>query len=254
MADPIMLRTTEKLNEFDLKFQQFSKQVNDLLSWVPEPFVDLIEPIQREHVNAEKRKSEFHHRLAKFFQEPGDATTLRAKGESWTNEVGNPIGTITGDIDMIRLRAYTEWSGPAAEAYKVVVPAQGAALSSLKGLAQQNRTSLDALANALDSFYLALDVALTLAIVGLTGAIAGAATVAGALPAIAGLLATLGAALGLITTIVMSMNTFLDIIESQQTALRQKLQDVADQWPRATHDLADASVRDGDRSGWQANG
>lgn len=254
MADQAAQRASEKFDEIDKKFQDFLSAVNNTLNWVPEPFVHLIEPIQRSTVDAEKRKSEFRQRLARWFQQPGDAESLRSKGESWATQVGDPLGAIAGKMSMINLRTYTEWTGPAAEAYKAIVPAQGAALGDLKGLAQQVRTSMDNLANALDSFYLSVEVALAVAVVGITGAIVGAATIVGALPAIAALLTTLGVVIGLITTIITSMNSFLDTIEIQQTALRQKIHDVGSTWPKSSHDIGDGGVTDGDRSEWRYNG
>ncbi|MBB5152930.1 hypothetical protein [Saccharopolyspora phatthalungensis] len=161
--------------------------------------------------------------------------------------VANPIGDVAGDVALHKLDTNVEWTGRAAEAYKAIVPAQADALTGLKDLALQIRTSLNSLANALDAFKLALYVAITVFIVGVVGAIVGAGAAIGAIVTGASV------AIGLITTAITAVNSYMDVIETEQTALTQKIHDVGGTWSRSDRDLSDGSISDGDGSDWRVN-
>ncbi|WP_210435566.1 hypothetical protein [Saccharopolyspora sp. ASAGF58] len=210
-------------------------------------------PIQRGMEVVKQKVQEFWDKIQQWVDQPGDAQELRNKSEQWASAVANPVGDIAGDVALPNLDANVEWTGRAAEAYKAIVPAQADGLTGVKDLALQIRNSLNSLANALDAFYMAMGIAVGVFVVGAIGAVAAACTVVGTPAAIAAIATAASVSIGLITTTIMSMNTFLDVIEVEQTALKQKIHDVGKTWSRSDRDLSDGSVSDGDGSDWRVN-
>ncbi|GAA4858656.1 hypothetical protein GCM10025787_49010 [Saccharopolyspora rosea] len=253
MADPLVGQVNDKLRQTEQKVQEFFNTVNDVLSWIPDGFAQLTEADQQGlNALAEKIK-EFWKGIRLIWEQPGDSTALREKSQRWADAVANPIGDIAGHIALNKLAANVEWTGRAAEAYKAMVPAQAEGLTNLKNLALQARNSLNNLANALDSFRMAMVVALGVFAVGIVSAIATACTVVGTAAAVALLATTVGACLTVITTAVMAMNSYMQTIHTEQTALAQKTHDVGTTWSRSPYDLSDGSVSDGDGTDWRPN-
>ncbi|GAA2333470.1 hypothetical protein GCM10009854_06120 [Saccharopolyspora halophila] len=250
MGDSLVSEVNDKADELTVKIDEFFAQVNEMISWVPAPFTDLIEPIEQGMRELRVKVQEFWKPINEFIDQLGDPDRLREVSDQWATAVGDKLGDIAGDINLQRLKANIEWSGPAAEAYKALVPAQSDGLTSIKDVAMQLRTSLNSLANAIDAFLLAISVAFGVFIVGAVGAIAAACTVVGTPAAIAAIATAAGVSIGLVTTAIISMNSFADTIETEQTGIKQKVTDLGDTWSRSTHDLGDGSVSDGDRTEW----
>ncbi|MGW5648703.1 hypothetical protein ACWEV3_26750 [Saccharopolyspora sp. NPDC003752] len=251
MTNTLVAQASDKSNDLNEKIQDFFNKVNDLMSWVPDFLSYLIEPIKQGMQALAQKVQEFWDRITQLFEQPGDSDKLRETSDKWATEVGDKTGEIAGDINLQKLKANVEWTGKAAEAYKALVPAQGDGLSSVKLMAMQIRSSLNSLANALDAFWLAIGVALGVFVVGAVGAIAAACTVVG-IPAAIGAIATAaGVSIGLVTTAIISMNSFTTTIETEQTAIKQKITDLGDKWSRSDQDLSDGSVSDGDGSDWK---
>ncbi|MGP4019342.1 hypothetical protein [Saccharopolyspora sp. 5N708] len=253
VADPLVEQVNGKLQELDQKIQEFFDQINGVLSWVPEAFAHLIEPIQRGMEVVNQKVQEFWDRVQQWRQQPGDATVLRVKSEIWASAVANPIGDVAGDVALEKLDANVDWTGRAAEAYKAIVPAQADGLTGVKDLALQIRNSLNSLANALDAFNMAMIIAVGVFIVGAVGAIAAACTVAGAGAAVGAIASAAGVSIGLVTTAIVAMNSYFDVIEVEQIALQQKIHDVGSAWSRSDREFSDGSVRDGDGTDWRVN-
>lgn len=169
------------------------------------------------------------------------------------NQVGNPTHDIAGGIALPKLRTYLEWDGKAAEAYKALVPAQAEGLAGIKGLAEQLRTSLTNLGNAIESFWTAVLIALGAFFVASVAAVVEAAGIVTLPAAIPTLLGAAGAAIALIATTVASTMSMIDTIGTEQTAIKQKIHDLGDKWTRSNVDLGDATTRDGDASNWQVS-
>ncbi|MEU6262124.1 hypothetical protein [Saccharopolyspora shandongensis] len=75
----------------------------------------------------------------------------------------------------------------------------------------------------------------------------------GAGAAIGAIATGVSVAIGLITAAITAVNSYLDVIETEQTALTQKIRDVGSTWSRSDRDLSDGSVSDGDGSDWRVN-
>jgi ABC-type transport system involved in cytochrome bd biosynthesis fused ATPase/permease subunit len=157
--------------------------------------------------------------------------------------VGDICNGIAGDISLDNMRSNVEWQGPAAEAYKAQVPPQGEALMAVKDIA-----------NSIDSFWLAIKFAFAGFVIAIVGAIAAACTIVGIPAAIGVVVAAAAAAIGLITAAVLALESHVNAIENEQTAIRQKVKDLADGQPMTdTASIADASTHDGDPADWRPN-
>ncbi|WP_198319343.1 hypothetical protein [Actinopolyspora erythraea] len=156
-----------------------------------------------------------------------------------------------GGISLNNLRTSREWNGRAAEAYRDLVPSQADGLGEIELFAEQLRTSLESLANSIETFWLAVKSAFVVFVVGAVGAIATACTVVG-IPATIGAIATaVGVSLGLVITAVTALNSHVNTIEPQQSALNEKIHDLGTEWAKTNAELSDSTTRDGDRSNWE---
>lgn len=245
-------QVTGKANEIDAKIQEFFNKANEILSWVPSAFEHLIEPIKQGLQAISAKMREFWDDLKRFLvTERGEPDVLKTAGDQWMSQVGNPTHDIAGDVALPKLRTNIEWEGRAASAYKAIVPAQAEGLKGIKGLAEQLRTSLTNLGNAIESFWTAVLIALGAFVVAIAAAIVEAAGIVTLPAAIPTLLGAVGAAIGLISTAVISTMSMVDTINTEQTAIKQKIHDLGDGWTRSSVDLSDATTSDGDASNWQ---
>ncbi|QUH01353.1 hypothetical protein HUO13_11555 [Saccharopolyspora erythraea] len=253
MANVLVQQAADKTDEIDRAINGFWEVVDELLSWVPDFLSYLVEPIQRSMEALAQQLREFWDEINRSFELPGDSDRLREISDQWANAVATPIGDVAGDITLSGLQANVRWEGPAAEAYKALVPKQEEGLNGIKDLAMQMRGSLNNLADAIDAYWLATLVALGVFVVGAVAAIATACTVVCTPMAIAAIAGAAAVSIGLITTGVMALNSYLDVIDTEQTTLRDKIRDLGDRWTRSAHDLSDGSVSDGDGSDWRVN-
>ncbi|SDC27378.1 hypothetical protein [Actinokineospora iranica] len=250
----IVQETSDKAREIELKSNEFWDAVNDVLSWVPEPLRWIIEPIRVGMAELGQKMREFWDRVKQLFEQPGNADRLKQVGEQWTTLVGDICKDIAETISLDKMRTNIEWQGPAAESYKAQVPPQSEGLTTIKDIAGQVRTSLDNLANSIDSFWLAIKFAFAGFAIAIIAAIAAACTVVGIPAAIGIIIAAVAAALGLVTAAVMALESHVNTIENEQTAIRQRVTDLADGWTMTdTAALSDASAKDGDPSDWRSN-
>ncbi|MEV0675715.1 hypothetical protein AB0I60_04240 [Actinosynnema sp. NPDC050436] len=245
-------QANQQSRDIDARIREFFEQVNGVLSWVPVGFEHLVSPIQRGMSALADLAREFWERVRLLWDQPGDSERLKQVGEKWVSEVGNVLGDIAGTLGLDKLRTTAEWEGRASRAYRDAIPAQVAGLNSIKDVANQVRTSLAGLANAIDSFWLAIKLAFTVFLVGAVGAIALACTIVGIPAAIGALTTVVSVSLGLIVTAVMTMESHTNTVEMEQAAIRQKVHDLGTTW--STPDgsaISDASAADGDPSDWQ---
>lgn len=252
MTNPLVHEAWEKSQEIEQKIREFFDGVNEVIGWVPGIFSHLVEPIVQGMEQLRQKMQEFWDRVNQLFEQPGNSERLREAGARWAEDIGNVLGDLAATISLDKLRTNIEWTGRAAEAYRATVPAQGEALTGLKDLAIEMRTSLDSLAESIDNFWLAIKVAFVAFLVAIVGAIVAAATVVGIPAAIAAILAAVATCLGLIIATIVALDSHLDTIQNQQTAIRQGIHDIGSEWSRSNiAALSDASVADGDGSDWR---
>jgi uncharacterized protein YukE len=250
--NPLVQHVEQKKRDAEQNVKEFFDRVESVMSWVPAPLEHMIAPIVQGMRLLSEKVAEFLDHVNHLIDQLGNPDRLKQVGEQWVVQVGNVLGDIAGTIAPDKLRTTVEWEGRAARAYQSAVPAQAAGLSAVKDIANQTRTSLTALANAIDAFQLTMLFALISFVIGAVGAIMGACSVVGIPAGIASLSAACGAAIALIGTAVLAMQAQVNTIETEQTAIRQKIHDLGTEWamPR-TGELRDASATDGDGSDWR---
>ncbi|MCA1674551.1 MAG: hypothetical protein LC799_20970 [Actinobacteria bacterium] len=252
MTNPLVHEASEKSREIEQKIQEFFDKVNEVISWVPGIFSHLIEPIVQGMEQLAQKMQEFWDRVNQLFEQPGNSDRLREAGVQWAEGIGNVLGDIAGTVSLDKLRTNIEWTGSAAEAYRATVPAQGEALTGLKDLAIEMRSSLDSLAESIDNFWLAMKIVFVTFVVAIVGAVVAAATVVGIPAAIGVVLAAVAACVGLITATIVALDSHIDTVQNQQTAIQQQVRDVGTEWSRSNvAAMSDASVTDGDGSDWR---
>lgn len=252
MTSPLVNEASEKSQEIEQKIREFFDKVNEVIGWVPDIFSGLIEPIVQGMEQLRQKMQEFWDRVNQLFEQPGNSERLREVGVQWADSIGNVLGEIADTVSPDKLRTNIEWTGRAAEAYRATVPAQGEALTGLKDLAIEMRTSLDSLAESIDDFWQAMKIAFTVFVVAAVGALVAAATVVGIPLAIGAILTAVGACIYLITETIVALDSHVDTIQNQQTTIQQQVRDVGNEWPRSNIGaMSDASVTDGDAPDWQ---
>ncbi len=242
----------EQSRDIDAKIREFHDQVNGVLSWVPPGLGHLVDPIRHGLEALGSVVRDFWDQVSRLWEQPGDSDRLKQVGERWVTDVGNILGDVAGTIGLDKLRTDTEWEGRAANAYHVTVPPQAAGLNAVKDIANQLRTSLTSLANSIDMFWIAIGFAFGAFLIGAVAAIAAACTVVGIPVAIGALATAAGTSLGLVAAAVVALESHTNTIETEQTAIRQKVRDLGSTWAVPnTRALSDASVTDGDASDWR---
>jgi uncharacterized membrane protein YccF (DUF307 family) len=232
--------------------RDFVAQVDTVLSWVPEPLAHLVEPITRGLKLVVLGIDDVIGFCERTLDGCGDEDRLRAVGLEWVTRVGDVLGNVAGDLAPEKSRTSVKWTGDAAQAYRLAVPPQVAGLTAVKDIANQMRSSLNSLANSVESFKVAVLLTLTGFVVGAVGAIAGAITVVGAPVALASVTTSIGVALAAFGGALVAMNAHVAVVKTEQTTLQQKIHDLGGTWPAPNlGDLADASVVDGDLSDWR---
>jgi hypothetical protein len=226
-------QSTGTFHELEQKILEFINKVNDTLNWVPGFLSDLIQPIKDGMAFLQQKAKEFWDRVNQLIDQPGSPDRLHQVGADWVAKVGNVVGDISGDIALDKLQANLDWQGRGAEAYKATVPAQVGGLNSVKDLANQLRSSLDNLANGIDTFWVAMGVAGGVFVAGAIGAIAAACTVVGIPAAIAAIASAAGVAIGLVTTAIVSVMSLMNTISTEQNTIAQKVHDLGDQWAKS---------------------
>lgn len=228
-----------KADEIERKIQEFFDKVNDVISWVPWPFDDLIEPIEQGLAKLRQKMQEFWDRLTDFLTNRGDPEKLRQFADEWRETIGNRIGEIAGSIELVRMRSNIEWEGRAAEAYKTIVPPQGEGLEGVKSLAIQINTSLKSLANGIEDFWSALLMAFGIFLVAIIGAIFGVLSIVGIPAAIAAVLVAVGACVNLVTTAITERDAVEDTIKAEQDTIAQGTHDIGTEWMRSKTSMSD---------------
>ncbi|MEU4741551.1 hypothetical protein AB0G02_13955 [Actinosynnema sp. NPDC023658] len=250
--NPLVQEAHRRSQEVDQHAGKFFDQVNSVMSWVPAPLEYLVDPIVRGMQLLNEKLRELWDRVKLLWEQPGDSDRLKQVGEQWVSQVGNALGDIAGTIGPDKLRTTIEWEGRAARAYQATVPPQAAGLNSVKDIAGQLRSSLNSLANSIDMFWMAMGFALAGLVVSIVGAVVAACTLVGIPAAITFIVGGVAATIGVIAATVMALESHVNTIETEQSALRQKIHDLGSTWAVPnTADLADASVVDGDGSDWR---
>ncbi|WP_424185827.1 hypothetical protein ACOBQX_28785 [Actinokineospora sp. G85] len=254
MTSALVREAANNAKDVEARVNDFWDAVEEALSWVPGSMGWAVEAVKSGLADLRRRLDEFWARVERLFAQPGDSDRLKEVGEQWATVVAEICSDIAGNVGLEKMRSNIEWQGPAAEAYKAQVPPQAAGLNGIKDVALQIRNSLASLANSIDVFWLTIKLALATFLVAVVGAIAAACTIVGVPVAIATVAAGIGVALSLVVATVAALESHANTIETEQTALHQKVKDLSDDWPLVdTTAMTDATTEDGDPSDWRPN-
>lgn len=234
MGNDLIDEAVKKADDIEKKIKDFFDKVNDALDWVPGFLEHLIDPIIKGMEALNKKIGEFWNEVKEFFDNTGNPSKLEDYHTKWIDTVGKPLGEIAGTLDMSKLSTNTEWTGSGAEAYKAIVPPQGAGLNNMKTLATDIGNTLKTLANGIENFWISMGFALASVVVGLVGAIAGAAGVVTIPAGIAVAAGALGAAIGFISAAVIQLKTIYDNIDTSQDKIEQGIEKLGEKWSKAT--------------------
>jgi hypothetical protein len=190
--------------------------------------------------------------LADLLLERGSAGALRAAASSWNSDVATVAGTHVRQLSFGQLPSNGSWSGPAQIAYRSVVDLQTKVLGETRQLIDDLGSTLNDLADALKVFWCAIAVAVGALVMAMVAA--GVATGTGV-----GIPAAIATALGAVVAFWSAVGTATVLYQNVLDANKGKLGRIAAAngadtgWPKATADLSDASVLDGDDSDWTPN-
>lgn len=239
MTNPVIDEAIKMANEVAKKIQEFFDTVNGVLEWVPGYLDHLIQPIIDGMNKIRQKVQEFWAELKDYFDNPGNPGKLEDFAERWRNAVGNPIGTVAGDVGLENMQTNLRWEGPAAEAYKAIVPPQGTGLNGIKTVSIDIATTLKDMANAIENFWIAFAFALASLVVAIIAAIVEACSVVAIPATIPTLLVGIGIALTAITFGVTELKGMYDMIDTKQDTIQQGLTDLGDEWKKSKTSMAD---------------
>ena len=193
--------------------------------------------------------------LAELIAQAGSPETLRSTGAVWAGDIGGLVSRLAGMATLNGIRADDYWSGVAAEAYRSTLPAQAAALTTVKAVGDEVDTTLNALASAIIRFWFAVAVALVGFVVAVASAVATASTGVGAPVGITIAIAAVGATAVAVNEAVTDLTTITTDIRDQAAGLQRRLTNdtafPAGRWPRSTTPISgDGSISDGDDTDW----
>lgn len=169
--------------------------------------------------------------------------TLHSTGDEWTTTVFAQATEVSGRMNLSETSVDDYWGGPAASAYRSVIPRQRAAAEQVSDAISKLREAIQSLAWSLAGLYIALAALIALVTVKIIAAIAAKATVVGIPPGlvafVSAVLAGIGGAAAILTTgkevVSGSAEQLATLLELQHdsTALD------GGTWPQATSDLGD---------------
>ena len=184
----------------------------------------------------------------------GSPGSVAAVGDTWVRDVARLVSSAAATTGLAVMVADDKWSGPAAEAYRAVIPLQTGALTSLTAAATEINTTLHDYAAALESFWLSIGfavAALGVAVAALAVGLLLAETVLGAIAA--GIVAV-GAFITAVEKPITAFATFSSKRAADVAVLTNRLYNDSAfpdrNWPVPTNDLRDAGITDGDGTDW----
>jgi hypothetical protein len=183
----------------------------------------------------------------------GDPTAVRQLGEDWVNQIGAVASTQAQALGRGQLPSNGKWEGVAATAYFTgVVPNQTGALSAVKDATDSVNEGLNEVANAIESFWASIGVAVAAFLVALAAALVANATILGIPPGVLALILACIVFAAAVNAAFTSLGNSFDMVD-RLFAAATNVQPVQAGWPplQSTDTLSDASVKDGDASEWR---
>lgn len=248
-GDSAIDKAVQKMQEAEGKVQELFDAVDKVLSWVPDMFAHLIEPIKKGCEELSKKIQEMWDKVTEFMGQRGSPSALREAREKWTSEVGKPIGKTAGDLNLDNHKTKIEWEGRAAEAYKGLVPKQVDGLNGLKSASDRMVLSLDSLANAIETFWVAVGIAIATFVIGIIAAIAACAGIVTIPAGVAVAMGVVGVVIGLIGAAITAILGAIQPINSAAAATKKEVDALGTTWGKSK-----SGVDLGEESNWDPQG
>lgn len=227
--------------------------VNSVLQLLPPGF-----PVDGIRAGVDEMTRLFNEKVAELDEliaYAGDDGALRAAGSAWADDVGATTSRLAGHATLNGVRSDDHWTGMAADAYRNTLIPQNTALTTIKTIGDEIDATLNDLAGAITTFWVAVLTALGALEVAVLAAAAGAATVIGAPVAagvvIAAVVAFAGALLAAVTACTDIANDTCNRSAELERRLSNDTAFPAGSWPRSTTPISgDGSITDGDDTDW----
>jgi hypothetical protein len=198
----------------------------------------------------------FFAEIAKIMANPGWPPGVLTTASDWTNAVGGPVSGLAGNFTLDEMGSDNKWQGPAAEAYRDVLPTQKTAVEGIKQLTDALDSNLTKVGWGIIALWAGLAIAIGSFVVELIAEAAAAATAVGAPPAAAAAGVSTAKVIGLVAAVVSAFLAYVGLLVDGLSTLRQKLAGhepyPQGSWPRSTTgNFSDGSLSDGDGTDWR---
>jgi uncharacterized protein YukE len=243
MSDTIT-QIEEKVDEVEAQVSGFFDAINGLLSWVPEPFTYLIAPIEDGMASLNNELAAFwdgfvRSQLRLF----GSPIRVREVARDWEANVANNLGAIVDSLQSDKFTTDYTWSGSGADAYQGLVPAQRESLAGIEDAVRDLATTLESLADGVDTFLLAILAALLSLVGGVALAIAEAGTVVGAAASIPTLVSVVSLVVGFVVSATGALLALVQNVNTGARAIQSHLDQLPEFWDGGSADRL-AAIRD----------
>lgn len=193
--------------------------------------------------------------IAMLLAPAGNPVRVWETGRRWVEDFARPLGNEAGKVDPDHLAAGYEWEGRAADAYLDAAARQRTAIGALLAIGGDVDTALARLAIGICGFWAAVAAALCSAVIQLIGAALTAASGVGTPAALILATTSVATACAAVAGGAAAVAALVEWVSDAITTLSHRLADHEafpdGAWPApATARFDDASLSDGDPSGW----
>jgi hypothetical protein len=172
----------------------------------------------------------------------------------WAEDVLSKVSTVVGNLDPAGMSADNTWHGPAAQAYGQVITAQKAAANAVTETVNGIHDEIRDLSMGMGAIYISFAALLIESLIEIEGETATFASVIGIPAALAGYIVTLLKIIagigGTVAAIKFLAEGTIMVVSNLRKALNDNRGLENGAWPTPVAGLADASMTDGNRSGW----
>ena len=199
--------------------------------------------------STQKLGGEYHKADGWIFDlllERGSPAALRAAAEQWNSKVLQAASDNTKNLAFANMPSNGRWKGDAQIAYRSVVDNQNKALDDLKGILVELSSTLNAIADSVKDYWIAMAVAY----LGLCGAMVVCALATLGIVTIPTAIATaIGAAALFWGGVTTASNLFTNSLDSNKAKLDglTTQNNAEGTWPLPTAEFGDGSVLDEDK-------
>lgn len=251
--DKLLRELDDKLKQADSAYRRGMQLLDSAEEWLGEGAVrGLKQTITKANGQLQNTGGHLKSSVTSVRVHAGPVMTMMDYDDAWL-EIRNLANAVAAKLERPQDRLDRFWEGPAATKYFSVVDPQLVAARRLAALAEKAATTLQDMAAQGIAFYIAIAVALGVAIGGLITAIAGFLSVVGAPVGVAGAVVVAGAAIaftGASYNFALQQDKLGTSILGEATNVLGFSPGPA--WPTAVALSTDVTAADGDEADWRA--